>query len=158
MSITECGSTVVEKRFTVARNFAGVKRNFTTGGSRSIILINTGCFFLVSLVVQSFLDNHEEALSLRELALSAYIEQLDDHPFTGTLYNYLGNDCLALGNFDKAVEYFSKALSIRQEFLGFYHQETSRTLHDLSVAYKMKVSLSFNVFAISKKEGTKFLG
>ncbi|KAL9959363.1 hypothetical protein ACROYT_G032679 [Oculina patagonica] len=89
-------------------------------------------------VVQSSLNNHEEALSLRERALSACVDQLDDHPLTGTLYNYLGNDCLALGNFDKAVEYFSKALSIRNEFLGFYHQKTSRTLHDLGVAYKMK--------------------
>ena len=82
-----------------------------------------------------------EALSLRERALSAYIDQLDNHPFTGTLYNYLGNDSLALGNFDKAVEYFSKALTIRKNVLGFYHQETARSLHDLGVAYKMKVSL-----------------
>lgn len=89
-------------------------------------------------VVQSSLNNHVEALSLRERALSAYIDQLDDHPFTGTLYNYLGNDSLALGNFDKAVEYFSKALIIRKKVLGFYHQETARSLHDLGVAYKMK--------------------
>jgi len=82
-----------------------------------------------------------EALSLRERALSAYIDQLDNHPFTGTLYNYLGNDSLALDNFDKAVEYFSKALTIRKNVLGFYHQETARSLHDLGVAYKMKVSL-----------------
>ena len=85
-----------------------------------------------------------EALRLREQALSAYIDQLaDHHPFTGTLYNYLGNDSLALGNFDKAVEYFSKALIIRKNVLGFYHQETARSLHDLGVAYKMKVSLLF---------------
>lgn len=99
------------------------------------------------------MNNHVEALSLRERALSAYIDQLDDHPFTGTLYNYLGNDSLALGNFDKAVEYFSKALIIRKNVLGFYHQETARTLHDLGVAYKMKVSLSFQT--LWKKEGIK---
>ena len=97
-------------------------------------------FFFFLSVVQSCLNNHEEALRLRELALSSYIDQLDDHPFTGTFYNYLGNDCLALGNFDKAVEYFSKAKNIRKTVLGFYHQETSRTFHDLGVAYKMKVS------------------
>ena len=96
-----------------------------------------------SLGVQSSLNKCMEALTLRERALSTYIDQLDDHPFTGTLYNYLGNDSLALGNSDKAVEYFSKALIIRKNVLGFYHQETARSLHDLGVAYKMKVSLSF---------------
>ena len=94
-------------------------------------------------VVHSYLDNHQEALSLRERAASVYVDQLDEHPFTGTLYNYLGNDCLALGNFEKAVEYFSKARSIRENVLGSCHQETARTLHDLGVAYKMKVSIFF---------------
>lgn len=100
-------------------------------------------FFLslfLPIVVQSCLNNHLEALALREQALSAYVEELGDHPFTGTLYNYLGNDCLALENFDKAVEYFTKALRIREIFLGFYHQETARTYHDLGLAYKRKVS------------------
>ncbi|PFX16710.1 Nephrocystin-3 [Stylophora pistillata] len=89
-------------------------------------------------VIQSSLNNHLDALTLREQALGAYLEQLGHHPFTGTLYNYLGNDCLALENFEKAVEYFTEALSIRKMFFGFYHQETARTYHDLGVAFKMK--------------------
>lgn len=89
-------------------------------------------------VVLSSLQNHKEAMNLREQALVTYIDQLGEHLFTGTLYNYLGNDCLALGNFDKAVEYFSEALRIREALIGSYHHETARTLHDLGVAYKMK--------------------
>lgn len=85
--------------------------------------------------VLSSLGNHDEALSLRESALSVYVDQLGEHPFTGTLYNYLGNDCLALDDFDKAVEYLSRASSIRKDF---FNQETARTLHSLGEAYKMK--------------------
>ena len=72
--------------------------------------------------------------------MSVYVDQLGEHPFTGTLYNYLGNDCLALDDFDKAVEYLSRASSIRKDF---FNQETARTLHSLGEAYKMKASLRY---------------
>ncbi|XP_015780144.1 PREDICTED: uncharacterized protein LOC107358031 [Acropora digitifera] len=85
--------------------------------------------------VLGMLGKHQEALSLREHALNTYADQLGEHPFTGTLCNYLGNDCLALNKYDKAVEYFSRALSIGRQF---FNQETARTFHNLGEAYKMK--------------------
>lgn len=102
-------------------------------------------FFLFyhMLAVLGMLGKHQEALSLREHALNTYADQLGEHPFTGSLCNYLGNDCLALNKYDKAVEYFSRALSIGREC---FNQETARTFHNLGEAYKMKVSHAIENF------------
>ena len=119
-------------------------RDYPDLGSASDWMKQIFSFLILHAVVFSLLNSHEEALKLRETALAIYAEQLGEHPFLGTIYNYLGNDCMALGNADRAVEYFTEALRIRTTLLGHFHQETARTWHDLGVALKMKVKEIFN--------------
>ena len=114
-------------------------RHYPDLGSASDWMKQIFSFLILHAVVFSLLNSHEEALKLRETALATYAEQLGEHPFLGTIYNYLGNDCMALGNADRAVEYFTEALKIRRTLLGHFHQETARTWHDLGMALKMKV-------------------
>ena len=114
-------------------------RHYPDLGSASDWMKQIFSFLILHAVVFSLLNSHEEALKLRETALATYAEQLGEHPFLGTIYNYLGNDCMALGNADRAVECFTEALRIRRTLLGDFHQETARTWHDLGMALKMKV-------------------
>lgn len=69
--------------------------------------------------------------------LPVYEEKLGDHPFTATTLNWIGNSYYALGDFDNAIKYNSRSITIRKQLLG-QHQETARSLYDLGVAYIAK--------------------
>ena len=83
--------------------------------------------------VLSYKGHHDEARQTRQdHVLHIYKRCLgDDHPFTATLLNYVGNDYQSLGDMKKAEALFRQALNIRRRHLGESHQETARSYHDL---------------------------
>ena len=83
--------------------------------------------------VLSYKGEHDEARQTRQdHVLHIYKRCLgDDHPFTATLLNYVGNDYQSLGDMKKAEALFREALNIRRRHLGESHQETARSYHDL---------------------------
>ena len=82
--------------------------------------------------------NHMMAIQTRMLhVLPVYEENLGDHPFTATTLSWIGNSYHALGDYDNAIKYNSRSISIRRKLLG-QHQETAKSLYDLGVAYSAK--------------------
>ena len=83
--------------------------------------------------VLSYKGDHDEARQTREKhVLQIYKIYLgDDHPFTATLLNCVGNDYYSLGDIETAASRFRKALDIRRRLLGENHQETARSYHAL---------------------------
>ena len=69
--------------------------------------------------------------------LPVYERILGDHPFVATTLNWIANSHHALGDYDNAITYTSRALKIREQLLG-HHQETAKSLYDLGVAFYAK--------------------
>ena len=69
--------------------------------------------------------------------LPVFEEKLGDHPFTATTLSWIGNSYHALGDYDNAIKYSSRSISIRRQLLG-QHQETAKSLYDVGVAYSAK--------------------
>ena len=69
--------------------------------------------------------------------LPVYEENLGDHPFTATTLSWIGNSYYALGDYENAIKYSSRSISIRRQLLGL-HQETAKSLYDLGVAFSAK--------------------
>ena len=101
---------------------------------RSNKLFHVNIYFLVSsAAVLSYKGYHDEARQTREdHVLNIYRTHLgDNHPFTATLLNCVGNDYQSLGEIDTAEALFREALDTRRTYLGENHQETARSYHDL---------------------------
>ena len=82
--------------------------------------------------------NHMMAIQTRlSHVLPVYEENLGEHPFTATTLSWIGNSYYALGDYDNAIKYNSRSISIRRKLLG-QHQETAKSLYDLGVAYSAK--------------------
>ena len=82
--------------------------------------------------------NHMMAIQTKLLhVLPVYEGNLSEHPFTATTLSWIGNSYYALGDYDNAIKYNSRSISIRRKLLG-QHQETAKSLYDLGVAYSAK--------------------
>ena len=69
--------------------------------------------------------------------LPVYEKNLGYHPFVATTLNRIGNSYHALGDYDNAIKFSSRALEIREQLFG-HHQETAKSVHDLAVAFSAK--------------------
>lgn len=55
-----------------------------------------------------------------------------------TLNNYLGFSYYEIGNYDKALKYFSKALAIRKKVFGKEHSSTATSFHNIGLVHREK--------------------
>ncbi len=69
--------------------------------------------------------------------LPDYESILGDHPFVATTLSWISNSYQALGDYDNAIRFTTRALEMRKQLLG-HHQETARSLYDLGVAFSAK--------------------
>ncbi len=51
------------------------------------------------------------------------------------IFNDLGSTCSCLGDYPKALDYYQRSLSIRQELFGESHSDTARSLNNVGSAY-----------------------
>ena len=92
-------------------------------------------------VAQTLNQQHEEAIKTEHQTLKIYDENLGvQHPFTATIYNNMGNNYLELQEFDKAIDFFEKALVIREKVLPD-HPDGAKSLFGLAMAHKGKENL-----------------
>ena len=52
------------------------------------------------------------------------------------LYNHLGFSYHEIGNYEKALKYFSKALAIRKKVFGKEHPSTATSFHNIGLVYR----------------------
>ena len=76
--------------------------------------------------------------------LPVYEENLSEHPFTATTLSWIGNSYYALGDYDNAIKYNSRSISIRRKLLG-QHQETAKSLYALSKLIVSNIDLCKNI-------------
>ena len=89
--------------------------------------------------------NHMMAIQTRLLrVLPVYEENLGEHPFTATTLSWIGNSYYALGDYDNAIKYNSRSISIRRKLLG-QHQETAKSLYALSKLIVSNIDLCKNI-------------
>ena len=61
-----------------------------------------------------------------------------DHPETATTYNNIAGVYYAKGDYDKALEYYEKALEISESKLGKDHPSTATTYNNIALVYEAK--------------------
>ena len=58
-----------------------------------------------------------------------------NHPDTAAIYNNLAGLYELKGKYEKALEYYLKALEIREKVLGTEHPDTAVSYHNLAIFY-----------------------
>ena len=59
-----------------------------------------------------------------------------EHPSTGTCYNNLAGVYQKLGDYAKALEYYQKAVSVKEKVLGTKHPKTAVFYSNLAGVYQ----------------------
>ena len=59
-----------------------------------------------------------------------------EHPDTATTYNNMAMVYTDQGEYEKALEYYGKALSIRERVLGTEHPATATTYNNMAVVFR----------------------
>ena len=105
-----------------------------TNYATAYILINYVYFIIFRQVsINNFkgaLENYETCLLLRKKLFPS------DHVDTLTLYNLIGTLYRKMGDFNKAIEFQSKALGGFQYKLGNEHTSTATVMNNLALTYK----------------------
>ena len=104
------------------------------GESGNALLVAKAMIYLVR-VVGYHKAQHETALSISNDAEAVLSLGGGDSSLRSQLFNNVGIVFDEQGEYDKALEYYQKTLSIRERFLGAHHSEVAHPLNNIGVMF-----------------------
>ena len=98
-----------------------------------------GIYDTISSFFQEYFSLYDFSLSLSEILLEIRGRVLgQNHPDIATSYNNIGNVYFYKGDYDRALEYYLKAVKIKESVLGGNHPDTAMSFYNIGMIYSAK--------------------
>jgi tetratricopeptide (TPR) repeat protein len=90
----------------------------------------------VGMYLHNYIGHYHKSITVYELMLRQSLLQYgEDDEWTAAAYNNLGFCYSVLGDSSKALDYYSKALNIREKIFGMEHPDVGQTYNNLGMVY-----------------------
>lgn len=121
---------------------------------------NMGAIFLTQLNLPKSIEENTKALKIRDELFLADSNDIENNTARASIYNNLGNTYWAMKEFDKAMSYHQKALSIRSrlgyiEQVGFCYNNMGLVLASQK-KFKEALEMHLKAKAINEQEGNTY--